>query len=42
MNKLVIILLIATVGVCGGWLDGFADMQSITVFCGSANKPAME
>jgi len=28
--------------VCIGWENGFAEMQSITVFCGSANKPAME
>lgn len=42
MNKLVIALLMATVVVFSGWKNGFADVQSITVFCGSANKPAME
>lgn len=42
MNKLVMGLLVATVLICSGWEKIFADTQSITVFCGSANKPAME
>ena len=42
MNRFRIVLLIVLLIVCIGWENGFAEMQSITVFCGSANKPAME
>ncbi|MBU0996094.1 MAG: molybdate ABC transporter substrate-binding protein [Proteobacteria bacterium] len=42
MNRFRIVLLMVLLIVCIGWENGFAEMQSITVFCGSANKPAME
>ena len=40
--KLLYLLVILNIIFLGGWEKGYAETESLTVFCGSANKPPME
>lgn len=42
MAKLLYFLALLNIIFWGGWLEGYAETASLTVFCGSANKPPME
>ncbi len=42
MAKLLYFLVLWNIIFWGGWEKGYAKTESLTVFCGSANKPPME
>jgi len=42
IHKIILFLAVGIVVVFSGWGKANAEINSITVFCGSANKPAME